>query len=490
MNKNDSFKRAIAWVERGLAEGVWQNGERLPAVKEMARSIHINIHMLNRALQKLCDEEKITIVNRKGIFAGRNAPLPALRRIKGAKPKHEIVRATLEQDILHNVFKTDLLPSITELKRRYGVSTGIIRSILLALADEKVVIPFNRRYRLPDRSTKNTNATIVLISRGLSENNESISIFNDRFKEGIYALEIECRSHRLNLAKIGIRQSDSGSLSKRLKSVTDPFGYILWINGLSTDTIFKILSELASHDKPVALIDESGIAKLPFAHHRFKIFSMAGLSAGKQVGRYLLTRGHRHIAYISDRHEELWFQQRLQGLTDVYTKAGFPLGVKPLLCEREDFPPARDHARNALVRSIIKQVSHHAPLMLWSVEQELAWLVHHAPEAEFRYNRLTKQFALALQDKTITAWVGANDFIAVSALHYLQLHGHDQKKKPALIGFDDAKIATAQNLTSYNFSFPSIIEKALTYILNPQHKYYWNKSSIECEGIIMERSSG
>jgi DNA-binding LacI/PurR family transcriptional regulator len=59
-----------------------------------------------------------------------------------------------------------------------------------------------------------------------------------------------------------------------------------------------------------------------------------------------------------------------------------------------------------------------------------------------------------------------------------------------VIGFDDSKAATDNDLTSYSFTFSELARKILAYVLSPRQKLPQPEAAaMECEGLLVERGS-
>jgi DNA-binding LacI/PurR family transcriptional regulator len=60
----------------------------------------------------------------------------------------------------------------------------------------------------------------------------------------------------------------------------------------------------------------------------------------------------------------------------------------------------------------------------------------------------------------------------------------------SVVGFDDSKAATDNDLTSYSFAFPEIARKILAYLLSPRQRQQQQEgNAVECEGLLIERGS-
>jgi DNA-binding LacI/PurR family transcriptional regulator len=102
--------------------------------------------------------------------------------------------------------------------------------------------------------------------------------------------------------------------------------------------------------------------------------------------------------------------------------------------------------------------------------------------------RMAGQFAMAAARKDITAWVCVNDHLAASAQIYLQNAGLAVPRDCSLAGFDNAPIACALGLTTFDFSFDKIGHHAIQYLLHPKATV-WKKRTLSFQGRCIVRSS-
>ena len=68
------FAQIAAGVRRELLEGRLSGGDRLPAAKEVARSLDVNLHTVLRAYQELRDEGLVDLRRGRGAVVTGNQP--------------------------------------------------------------------------------------------------------------------------------------------------------------------------------------------------------------------------------------------------------------------------------------------------------------------------------------------------------------------------------------------------------------------------------
>jgi len=255
-------------------------------------------------------------------------------------------------------------------------------------------------------------------------------------------------------------------------------GILIWQTGIDKPDWSMLVSRFQSLGKSMALFEEAGEHPLPralWAKPGVRLYE-AGFSAlsGKEMGRFLLRMGHRRIAYLSPVHGSRWSQNRLQGIREAYREAGLPDGVRALVHEPYVLPSDTlsyqmglldeiggrlahrsdpEHTLSSrLVSETLRSLSIHAPLVL----QRKAYEEHVVPLMEAAY-----------ADRSLTAWVGAEDDTAIPCLRFLQEHGMAVPEDVSVVGFDDSLESFMHRLTSYNYDGPAYVRMMLSHVLSP-----------------------
>jgi DNA-binding LacI/PurR family transcriptional regulator len=96
----------------------------------------------------------------------------------------------------------------------------------------------------------------------------------------------------------------------------------------------------------------------------------------------------------------------------------------------------------------------------------------------------------AFADKSVTAWVMANDGMAFRALRFLERAGIRVPQDISILGFDNVPESFEMKLTTYDFSLSSIVHRMLWFILHPDlRRGKCSKNLEEVEGVIVERGT-
>jgi DNA-binding LacI/PurR family transcriptional regulator len=97
----------------------------------------------------------------------------------------------------------------------------------------------------------------------------------------------------------------------------------------------------------------------------------------------------------------------------------------------------------------------------------------------------------ALEHKEITAWITANDYLALNCIDCLKKYGIAVPGDISIIGFDDCFEATNYNLTTCNFDTYTLLHSMYDYLSTYQQSSYLPKQTAldTCEGYIVERKT-
>jgi DNA-binding LacI/PurR family transcriptional regulator len=246
--------------------------------------------------------------------------------------------------------------------------------------------------------------------------------------------------------------------------------------------------------------------------------------------------GHRSIAFISSLHDTSWSVRRLVGVKEQFEKAGFSAGVHPILSQTYGYNPellldisdfnddlikrvllvdrTQDQAEDAFdsykrlnetgkrhfyhpedVRSVRRDLAGIKSLAELDIEKEIfrqmviTGFATAGARLDARSSRPLFEKALAVRDAT--AWICANDRLALIALSFLSERGVAVPKDLLIVGFDNMPVKTFdQRLTSYDFNASGYVHRMLNFIVRPPRpRGQYRHATIEVEGTVMLRDT-
>jgi hypothetical protein len=496
-----SVERAYSHVKAGLDRGDWFGTGLLPTLRDLSRCAHVSSAAMSIAIGRFTAEGLLVASRKGGIRIAGHTQAPT-----GSRRKWQGVRTTIEKDILDGRFKHgELLPGSAQLQERYGIGYNTLKKAIDTLVKENVVVAHKRSYLVPETRRVHARAAILFI--GADDGTGRLALIYERFMGFSRTLNRESIAAGAEIVAFpcGARSEGFAALRRRLLAAQKKsifIGYFIWANGIDPHTVHHVLQELAPLNRPVAVIDETGAFRMPealAAAPSIKVFTIAGASAGQAVANFLLRLGHRKIAFFSPFHREIWSRLRLQGMLDAFARVGLSGGIAIRTIDTFDTPvypdpgpesdPVLQKFKDILLFTDSLIAAEPFPaihLELYELQACVMGLLRNKREL----TQLTPFLDRIASDPDISALVGVNDYSCVLATQYCAHKGIVVPSRLSIIGFDDSTMAYKYGISSYNFGFSDIAHLIVSYIINPaQHSRFYKGTTVECEGVIMERES-
>ena len=185
-----------------------------------------------------------------------------------------------------------------------------------------------------------------------------------------------------------------------------------------------------------------------------------GFSAenGSMLARHLIELGHERLAFITPWHANQWSIKRFKGIEEEAARSGCRVELFSLDGDSEWDRLVPAETDPALVKDFPEATL--SRLVEGSAERVRAFIV-----SELGWNRIRKDMEPLLERALAsgaTAWIGANDFCALTALMWLRNRGVQVPDRISVAGFDDTVEALRSDLTSFRFSCASVA-RAMIY---------------------------
>jgi hypothetical protein len=417
----------------------------------------------------------------------------------------------LRRDSYGGQFSGGVLPPVGMLAERYGVCTHTMRKALRLLADEGVVVRQRRRLVL-STPRPHPYATVVLLARGqlqrIGKSEEAVFLpLSSRTQEQLRALELYCARLDVHLQcvpcvyvgaglKAGMGDSDLGRVLRRRPVV----GALVWTMAIDLRSVRELVRTLSRRARRIALLDDNAeSAPLSWVQSPASVrcHSVAcGPGDGRVAARYLLRLGHRRCALITGWPEQAWSQNRLRGAMEAFAEAGH--GSAELFAPSVLENPSRDRTTVADIRVALEGVLDR------SVPRSDGW--HGLLRAEpplfdglssvvgraLLQRRLESVFERCAGRRDITAWLCANDAVALEALRFARSRGIRVPGEISIVGFDDCAEALYRNLTTVNFNAPALVRAMVDYVLVDKARPWWageGAAAGAVESFVVERGS-
>jgi DNA-binding LacI/PurR family transcriptional regulator/DNA-binding transcriptional regulator YhcF (GntR family) len=381
----------------------------------------------------------------------------------------------MEEEILEGRYEgVDVLPSIKELAAVHAANYRTVRKALDRLAERRIVEPYHRTCRVCRHPTQRGCGTVVLVARANTEGRQQV--FDARTAEKLRLLESQC-AH----AGVALRTVPVVYRGEQLAAVDGApgfgdivrertvLGFVAWTMGMSLPAALDLERRLSEHGKPVAMLDEDDtLHGVRLAGARARLFVSAGTATcGMHVGQYLRRLGHRNVAYVTVFAEDRWSRNRLAGLREAYGNDG--AAVQAFAAPSVDAALADSDEVGRLLAALRRSGA--APIAAQPARSMSAALAEEQVTAMVRRRMLHEHLWPALKaasgEAAVTAWVGANDDVALQCLEFLQCRQVGVPERVSVLGFDDTFDATYWQMTSYSFDTSAVVHSMLAHVLRP-----------------------
>ena len=490
MYRHPAVQKAQAFLRARVESAVREGSERLPPIARLAAEAGVAQTTMWKAVRQLCDQGTLQAGPRRGTRIAGAVPEPQPPEPTAPTgQKWQRLCASVEADIANGVYPPGArLPSGQQLMEHYGVCFQTLKKSLLWLVGQGVLASRKKGYVVPQVDMVRNRATILFVSWVVGS-------------EVLGALDSECSRAgiRLRILQLfphdelldGLRRARRGLSSDAL------LGYLVSITGGSPEQYREILNVLVPADKPIAVLDQTGGATgVPLPGGRsLRVFTIANSELpGLHVGRHLLSLGHRHVAYLSPAHQNVWSRRRLAGLRRAFAALGSSAHVSEYTRRHESVVRGSAAAVVAQeMESVIaglrkgrSAVRRHLAAALERLQSDVGAQVEWSAMAD----ELRPLMEQALADPRITAWVGANDTVAVLCQEFLRSRGMRVPEDISVVGFDDSTAAFSEDITSYNFNRPAAINAVISYLVgSATQRRRGGSRDVEVEGFVAPRAS-
>jgi LacI family transcriptional regulator len=210
------------------------------------------------------------------------------------------------------------------------------------------------------------------------------------------------------------------------------------------------------------------------------------------MGRFLAGLGHRRIAYFSAAHDQNWSRDRLTGIAEALGHAGTVRAYTELYDQAAAESAHRrfDAETGKLARTLAVSA---APGV--RVAASVVTSLHAQVSDSLQWAQMEEQLKplmrRALENADSTAWVAANDYMALACLRFLRQEGLAVPGRLSVAGFDDMTAAFAAGLTSYNFNRPAAVHAALSFLAGAgvQRLPHAAGEPVAIDGFVSPRAS-
>lgn len=453
--------------------------------------------------------------------------------------KWQRLRAMLERDMLHGDLAGKSLPASKELAGHYGVSLPTLRKALRQLQKDGITPAAQASRSMGATSRARYRSSVVMVVP--AHQRGGLDLYPPILSRLVFAMEKECTRKGLRLHLTGFYPYDRDgemTLIRELRGRQGDFGHVFAPGIPAMHPAFRrVIGEMALQRKPLAVVDESGDFHFDLptgAPAVLQVFRTMGNSAGREMSRVLIDKGHTKVAFLSVQHRHTWSMLRWQGVEASFQRVpqGEAIAVTDTslqdkfdpvyaLCDftpelfREIFGCGRNEFHTELYLNQ-RRDARRADVLRGLEESEIKRLRQgltmlrrywrRRPSEEFfpRFRdflmdemgvvgqaaRLRELFQRALALEQVTAWICANDATAIAAIDFLKHHGKEVPKNISVVAFDDAPEAQMAGLTSYLFRADILASRVCDWLAQPLPSgALTRRRPLEVPGEVVTRAS-
>ncbi|MFN8094724.1 MAG: substrate-binding domain-containing protein [Vicinamibacteria bacterium] len=493
--RRPAVERATAHLSALLAERRPEYADRLPGIRALAAAAGVSHVTMWKAVQSLKRSGVVQTAPERKIFAGPVPPPPQTPspapEPPPVRPRWLELRDAIASDLLAARFPPGVrLPPVKELCGRLGAGRASVARALRALLAEGRLQRDGRRLRAAIAVARGRSARLVFVAE--QPGGDALGDAAPRALELWRGLEDACGRRRLRLEA---RSAVDCVARLRRGPESGVVGYV--VRSFDLEIVARVLAALAPTGLPVGLVDEVGLASRlvwPQRSTRFRTFAIAHSErAGREVADALLALGHRRIGFFSAYGGADWSARREAGVRHVFRAAGRVAAVEGFVVPR--FPDDVAQREDLLGRTAYRAFARRGGALLEALDPGSRPGV--AP-ALFLPPLLAAQVAGALRplferasrDRSLTAWVGANDLVALAALRFLESRGRRVPHDVAVVGFDDSLEALRAGLASYDFNLPALASALVEHVVSWRTRAGRDRGAvIEIPGALVDRAS-
>lgn len=435
-------------------------GSRVASIRVLARVLRTSPTKVHLALRRLVSMNVVSEVGdrRKRYYVG-HAPGDRTNEIPlGNEPiidliRREVLRGSLPRD------SRGEYPTIKETAGRFGCGTRKVSHAMRRLAEEGLIHRRGKKY-------------VASIGENAANITSSVHIVGPSrllhaFTHGPYSAvsEIERGVLRRGWRPVQfVLTSNPEQDEFPSEPAVSSFVYIVsgsprrWINRLNQ------LPRV-----PLVVIDGTGEFRMRPERNNCILIRASNREAGRAVGMSLIQHGHGHIAFIpAGARKYEWETDREEAIREVCRGAGMQYHLTTFSLE-----PAEKHVPT--VRELlgwsgtrVRVILSNSGILPFEAVHERLRPLEKLDQLPLLMEMCRPAFDRAFRDRSITAWVCANDEVAILAMHYLRGKGSAALERISLVGFDNSPISYVMGIASYEFDFQSMARVALETIAHPE----------------------
>jgi DNA-binding LacI/PurR family transcriptional regulator/DNA-binding transcriptional regulator YhcF (GntR family) len=480
--KKTTVDRAIEYILQKIKAGFWKDGQRLPTLNQLAANSEVSRVTMHKAVKALAQKGIVSAKPGRGIIVGKFKSQKAMvarvaPRQRRAKSRAQNVGRRIAAAIVEGRFPANgILPTIKELCHEFGTGYQTMNTALGYLETGQWIELYKKRFRIRQTPLDRSREYVVLVLSKSFFDFLTTSYAGFRFASFSQHVTKECSVRRLKFVTMVF---DDRFSREDIDVLDKAYGFILWTEFFDPDKLRQVAGSLLACKRHLVLFGDDlefpalGYPQTYPQSHLIHLVGTSDVKAGYHVGQYLLARGHRKVFFAAPHYAD---DARLRGLRQAFRDAN--MSEDKVLCRFGADPNQvlRESRLSALRGEITADLAAIDDVQRHMSSLNDRTIVHDqiiSQTKEWGHRLWLKDQSLNLfyeasLDKSITAWVCWDDYVAVfSAMFYCGFRNLKIPQDVSIVGFNNQIEAEMNRLTSYDFNISSAVGRMFEIFSRP-----------------------
>jgi DNA-binding FadR family transcriptional regulator/DNA-binding LacI/PurR family transcriptional regulator len=476
--KKTTVDRAVEYIEQKIKAGFWKDGQRLPTLNQLATNAEVSRVTMHKAVRVLVWKGIVSARPGRGIIVGKFVAKKATdaRSAPVASRAQNVAQRIAAAIVVGRFAASGMLPTIKELCNEFGSGRRTIRNAMGNLETAEWIEAYKKRFRIRQAPIDRSRQYVVLLLTKAFFAWLKASYTGTRFAFISHHASRECSARRLKFVTMVF---DDRFSREDVDLLDKAYGFILWTEFFDPDKLRQVAGSLLACKRHLVLFGDDlefpalGYPQTYPQSHLIHLVGTSDVKAGYHVGQYLLARGHRKVFFAAPHYAD---DARLRGLRQAFRDAN--MSEDKVLCRFGADPNQvlRESRLSALRGEITADLAAIDDVQRHMSSLNDRTIVHDqiiSQTKEWGHRLWLKDQSLNLfyeasLDKSITAWVCWDDYVAVfSAMFYCGFRNLKIPQDVSIVGFNNQIEAEMNHLTSYDFNISSTVGRIFEIFSRP-----------------------
>jgi DNA-binding transcriptional regulator YhcF (GntR family)/DNA-binding LacI/PurR family transcriptional regulator len=498
-------------IKDKIIKGELISGDRLSTVRTLANEFKVSDFTIIKAFELLEKEKLITRVLKSGVYIGtgiKKNPI-SIKKLQTKTRAREIAESIISQIIQGTLKVGEPMFLKKVLAFKYRATQRTIKKTIEILIEERYIHKDEFRYIIGQPTVSTIRPAKNRVYFLTEQEPASWRFLGSHNKNFFHPFNMELHKYGVTSLEFLDFWNEPDIIKKAEEATTA--GFLLDFGklgkvpntGENLQTRFYKTAEIIGRKNLPLIINDYNQIPLQVADFVFKPMSNLffigydDYKAGEKAGTYLVSMGHKRIAYfnVGNNPGNL---QLFKGVESAMKKLFnnesnvfyFQVQSKDAYwhADLSTYAGTSEEKKKRFLDAYSGLFENYQFKMDDPLEEIYPALANHIYKDLYK-KMMAPVFEKALGTKEITAWVGTSYYETVFAAEFLMEQKIDVPEKIGLFGFRDGDLSTEYEITTYNFMEGKAAYLAAHCILGDIPIKKNRKGYVEYEGQIMVRKS-